>query len=253
MSKIRLLAVAATLAFGTSAFAQFSNASSSPVTVSKAPAEGWNTFYVQWNPMTVAVDMKGADDLSVNAFSVGYNKAFGIAKGTPLFVEAGIGLQYMFKTDEEPYEDNEEMDDYGWQVSGDKYSMLSAKVPVSLAYCWTLPNGKVDLIPNVGIDLRFNVFGKKNAQFEVGSKYDGDEKEDYEEMNDSPADKNLFDKDDMGSKDATWKRFQIGWHIGVNARFNQRLLLGLSYGTDFSELCKKTTIKTTSVTLGYCF
>ena len=87
--------------------------------------------------MTIAVDKKGEDDISANAFTIGYNKAFGIAKGIPLFVEAGIGLSYMFKTNEEPYEDLDEVGDYDWQVSGDKYSMLSAKVPVSLAYCWS--------------------------------------------------------------------------------------------------------------------
>lgn len=56
---------------------------------------------------------------------------------------------------------------------------------------------------------------------------------------------------DMGGTDATWNRFQIGWQIGLNARFNSKFLLGLSYGTDFSEIHKKGKIKTTSITIGY--
>lgn len=253
MKKIKLLVAAALLAVGTTASAQFSNSSSRGARASKASSKGWSTFYVQWNPVTIAVDKKGADDLSANAFSVGYNKAFGIVKGTPLFIEAGIALQYMFMTNEEPYEDQEEVSEYGWQVTGDKYSVLSAKVPVSLAYCWNIPNSRVSLVPFAGVDFRFNLMGKLKKQFEVGSEFDGDEKEEYEEETDTPADQNLFDKDDMGDKDATWKRFQMGWHIGLNARFNQSFLLGVSYGSDFTELCKDTKIKTTSITLGYCF
>ena len=57
----------------------------------------------------------------------------------------------------------------------------------------------------------------------------------------------------MGDDDATWNRFQLGWQIGVNARINSSFLLGVSYGTDFSEIAEKIKIQTTSVTLGYCF
>ena len=31
------------------------------------------------------------------------------------------------------------------------------------------------------------------------------------------VDKNPFDKKDMGNEDSTFKRFQVGWHIGLNA------------------------------------
>lgn len=251
MRKIKLFAVAALLAAGTSASAQFSNSSSrSARTVS---TDGWSTIYVQYNPITISIDEKGADDMSVNAFSLGYNKAFSIAKSTPLFIEAGIGLQYMFKTDDEPYEDWDEVDDNEAQPSEDKYSMLSAKIPVSLTYRWSIPNSKIALAPFVGIDFRFNIMGKKKTELEVGSDYYGDAEEDWEEYYDQKLDKNLFDKDDMGDKDATWKRFQFGWHIGVNAHFNNSLLLGVSYGTDFSELFKDGKMKTTSITLGYNF
>lgn len=253
MRKNKLIVAVALLAASTAAKAQFTNTTATAAKATQTQVQGWGSVYVQWNPVTIAVDKKGEDDISANAFTIGYNKAFSIAKGTPLFVEAGIGLSYMFKTNEEPYEDLDEVGDYDWQVSGDKYSMLSAKVPVSLAYCWSLPNSSVDLIPFVGVDFRINLVGKLKKQFELGSEFDGDEKEEYEDLYEMPADQNLFDKDDMGDKDLTWKRFQMGWHVGLNARFNKGLMIGVAYGTDFTELCKKTKMKTTSITLGYSF
>ena len=254
MRKIKLLAVAALLAVGTSASAQFTNTSSKSART--ASTDGWSTIYVQYNPTKIGIDQKGADDMSLNAFSIGYNKAFSISKSLPFFVEAGIGLQYMFKTDEEPYEDYPEVNDRNIQPTADKYNVFSAKIPVSLAYCWSIPNSKVALIPFAGIDFRINISGKVKTEYEMGEDvedyYEGNEGfwEEYYGLQES---RSLFDEDDMGDEDYTWKRFQIGWHIGVNARFNGNLLLGVSYGTDFSELFKKAKMKTTSVTLGYCF
>ena len=67
------------------------------------------------------------------------------------------------------------------------------------------------------------------------------------------ADYDLFSKKDMGSSSATWKRFQIGWQIGVKARLSRQFQLGVSYGSDFNEIAKKTKIATTSVNIGYTF
>lgn len=63
---------------------------------------------------------------------------------------------------------------------------------------------------------------------------------------------NLFDKKETGNKDDTWKRFQMGWQLGVGLYYNQ-LYVGVGYGKDITELCKKTKIGTTSITLGYSF
>lgn len=253
MKKIKLLVAAALLAVGTTASAQFSN--SRARSARNVSTKGWSTFYVQWNPSTIAVDVKEADDQSFTGLSVGYNKAFSIAKGIPLFLEAGVGLQYSFYTfnleDDGDYEVAEDIDPEF------KTKMLSFKIPVNLTYNWSLPGGKVDLAPFVGLNFRLNVMGKQ--KFELNA--EDDEYNDEEYMDEwlegyglgTTSNANLFDKDDMGSKDYTWKRFQVGWQIGVNARFNDSFLLGVSYGTDFSELYKKAKIKTTSITLGYCF
>ena len=66
----------------------------------------------------------------------------------------------------------------------------------------------------------------------------------------------LFDKDDaekyFGDEDYAWKRFQMGWQIGVKASISN-FVLGVSYGGDFSEIAEDAKSKTTSITLGYRF
>jgi len=76
---------------------------------------------------------------------------------------------------------------------------------------------------------------------------------DYYDEDELSQEYNLFDKSDMDSSDATWKRLQVGWQIGVNARFSGKFMVGLSYGSDFSEIRKKVKVNTTSISLGYCF
>ncbi len=219
MKLSKTLAVAALLAVAVPASAQFSNGGAKSSTA--ADADGWNTVWIQWNPSSLNPDE--GDSESFTGLSLGYSKAFGVSQSIPLFVEAGIGLQYSFHS--ESFDD----EDYKWH-------MLSAKIPVSLIYAWQIPHSSITLMPNLGLDLRYNLSGKLKYEYD-------DEDEEYD----------LFDKDEMGGSDDVWKRFQIGCHIGVKARFNEKFLVGLSYGTDFSEICKKVKISTASITLGYTF
>ncbi len=214
MKTIKFLATAFMFAVATTASAQFTNtsgASSSPVNT-----EGWNSFYVQYNPSTLDVDGEGID---FTGFSVGWNKAFSVSKDIPLFVEAGIGLQYLNYSDE--------FVDYDYEYDA-KINVFSAKIPVSLMYNWQIPNSKFSIAPYAGLYLRANITGKIEM--------DG---EDY----------NLFDDDDM---EEPWKRVQFGYQIGVNARYNN-VFAGISYGGDFSEIAEESKFKSTSITLGFCF
>ena len=59
---------------------------------------------------------------------------------------------------------------------------------------------------------------------------------------------------DMNMLDGkAWNRLQVGWQIGLKARLGSSFLVGLSYGNDMSEIAKKTTISTTSLTVGFAF
>lgn len=139
-----------------------------------------------------------------------------------------------------------------------KYNMLSLKVPVSIMYDWKINNSNVHIAPFAGITMRYNIFGNKKMEYNFNSDYKKKLIEEYggkrdfeEEFSEKSLD--LFDKKDMGSKDATWNRFQFGWQLGVNARFNDKFLIGASYGSDFSEICKKAKISAWSIQLGYTF
>jgi len=190
------------------------------------PSE-WSTFYVEYNPVSYNIDIQGADDESMSGFTVGYNHAFGVTPGTPLFIETGIGIQYAFKGD---FQDINDLN----------FSMLSAKVPVNLMYAFKLNNSPISIIPYLGATVRFNVSGK--------FKYDGEDDDD---------DWNVFDKKDMediGLLDGkAWKRMQLGWQIGIKGRINNNFLVGLSYGKDFGNIAKKVNVSTAAITLGYCF
>ena len=144
------------------------------------------------------------------------------------------------------------------QSQEEKVKMFSAKVPVSLAYAFHIPETKLTLIPYLGLDLRCNIIGRASAKYNLTSAgleqllQAGFTKQ---EINENLADKDLdlFDKNDMGSDAATWNRLQVGWHVGLNARINDQFLIGASYGTDLSEIAQKVNIYTASLTVGYCF
>ena len=233
MKKFFVFAIMAMFTLATQA--QIVSSRSSRITTAGSVGDysnGWNTIYLQWNPSSFSPEVGSSE--SFTGFSVGYNHAFGLTQSIPLYVEAGIGVQYSFWDGDFYFR----YEGQSVKLKDSKVKILSAKVPVSLMYKFDIPNSTISIVPNAGLDLRFNILGKlKNDQLEEFDK---------------PS-FNLFDKDDMLSDDYTWNRFQIGWHVGVNFMFNNQFLVGASYGTDFSEIAKNSKVHTGSITLGYCF
>ena len=60
----------------------------------------------------------------------------------------------------------------------------------------------------------------------------------------------LFDDEDTDGY--PMKHFQVGWQVGLSLKIKS-LLIGASYGADFSEIAENVKVHTTSVTLGVCF
>lgn len=237
MKKIFVFAIMAM--FVTASQAQIVSSRSSRVTTTKTIGnyEGWNTIYLQWNPSTFSP--KHGDSESFTGFSAGFNHAFSVSQSVPLFVETGIAAQYSF------WSKSDKIYAYDSYDVEYKINMLSAKVPLNLMYRWDIPNSSVAIVPNAGLDFRFNIIGK----FKVEASNKGDT------MSESIS---LFDDDEMKEKGSfvggeAWKRFQLGWHVGVNAIFAEKFLVGFSYGTDFMDIAKDMKVNTASVTLGYCF
>ena len=223
MKTIKLFAIAAMICAGTSMVkAQTSK--------SISDTKEWQSFYVQYNPMTLGYSTN-VDDCSFNGFTIGYNKAIGIVRSTPLFIEIGVAGQAAFYTND---------DNNYWDF---KYSLVSLKVPVSLVYKWSVSNN-VAILPYAGLTAKYHVVGNLKREY-TGSSQSYDE--DYEKT------LNLFDKKDMGDKNSTWHRFQLGYQIGVNVMFNNRWHLGLGYGKDFSDIVKKGKFSTVSITAGVDF
>lgn len=248
MKKIKFFAVATLMAICSSASAQFTSSLSSRSSSTSVDTDGWSSIWVEYNPVSIKYDSKGVDDESATGLSLGYSQTFPITKGTPLFLELGLGLQYTFNTNDDDiyifeYDDDGNIMDYEKVDDGElKTTLFSAKVPVNLLYAFQIPNSSVRIMPFVGANLRYNLSGKRKYSFEGDEDWDDDDLE-----------MDVFDKKDMGSSKATWKRFQLGWNIGVKARLGENFLVGLSYGNDFSELAKKTKMQTTSISIGYTF
>lgn len=229
----KMLFTAAMLMLSSVSFAQFSNSSSS--SSSDVSTDGWSTIWVEYNPMKVKYDISGADDESLTGFSAGYSQAFSLSQNTPLFLEAGIGAQYA------NYSESAKMSYNGKKYNIDQdITIWSAKVPVNFIYCYSIPNSSVKIAPFAGVTLRYNVSGTLKYEGAGESiKYDLFKKSDMEEAN-------LLDGKE-------WKRFQVGWQIGLKAFFGQSFMAGLSYGSDFSEIAYKSKIQTTTITIGYTF
>lgn len=226
MKKIKFLMLAVLLLTATASFAQFTQRSAQES--SGSDTKTWGTLWLEWNPSSFRPD-KG-DSESFTGFSLGYSHSISLSPAIPLFLEPGIGIQYSFKSIKEDEDD----DYYDDDDDNPKFRMLSAKIPVNVEYVWQIPGSSIAIIPYTGLNFRFNIFAKEYY-------YDDDV--------------DLFDKDDMkyNYRSDTWKRFQVGWQIGVKARFGKHFMLGTGYGTDFSEIAKKTKIGTGNISVAYTF
>ena len=225
----KLLLVALMAAFTTTSFAQLLTGTS--VARSEEKSSNWSYLYFQYSPGLFSP--KEGDSETYNAVSFGWNQNIHLSNRIPLFLEFGIGVQYSFYNKKEDYSDLYSY--YGYHMSyksETKLNMVSMKIPLGVSYVFDIPNTPISIIPNLGFDFRINTWAEQ--------KYNGHTV-------------NPFDKDDMGSSDATWNRFQVGGHAGVNARFWKKLLVGFSYQLDFSEIAKDLRMNQANITVGYCF
>ena len=103
-----------------------------------------------------------------------------------------------------------------------KLNMFSVNVPVNFGYKFSLGNNN-GIFPYVGLTLRGNIVGKMKYDDESVDVFKGENK---------------------------WKRFQIGWQIGVGANFNT-FYVGASYGTDFSDIFEDAKVAMPSISIGF--
>ncbi len=173
-------------------------------------------------------DVLGNDDaFSLNGFSLDYNHGFSLSSSMPMFVEVGGRLIFGFHSDS--------AESYGYKEEI-KTSWMSIAVPVNYAYKFAVADDFI-IKPYTGINFKFNCLGKQKW---TETDPNGDEEKE---------DLDLFDKKDMGEP---YKRFQMGWQIGVDFQYKP-FILGVEYGLDFIKPQKWMNSSLLSVKLAYQF
>lgn len=239
MKLIKIASVALMMLFSTSAFAQFSNANAS--TGSSNSGIGLIKNCNPYDRVTLdyvnrTISPKHGDDMSTNGFALDYIHGFSLTSALPLFLETGIGVDMGFWSDSTD-------DNYYEEYADINLTTMSVSVPVNLAYKLQFTDA-FSLQPYLGLNFKVNALARYKISFD-------DDEDDYYYDEDEKNEWSMFDKEAWG-KDGVWNRFQMGWHIGVGINYNT-FYLGLSYGTDFMELCKKTDTGTFKVGVGLNF
>lgn len=193
-----------------------------------ADTDSYNRFSLSYDNTSLSANkhlgdyFNGEDKMGLNGFGLEYTHGFSVSESLPMFVEAGIKLNMGFGSVSEDhsyrgYEYDEIL----------KIQDFSFIVPIN--YTYRIPIGKgMNLAPYLGINLKLHAMSrmKEDVQFE-----DDDLQDEWEDMYESEW-MNVFDKDDMGDKDNTWNRFQMGWQVGIGLSVN-KFYVGIQYGTDF--------------------
>ena len=223
--------------FVLNASAQFSNSGSSG-TNTVGDNTGWTTVYAEWNPSSFhwrdgySSGKSGKGSAGFNGSSLGVTLgvswAISLASATPIFIEPAVALQYSTKKVGyyNYYDSNINWDHYDIDYYDiGRLHMLSVKVPVNFIYKYDFSSHPVSLMPFAGITLRVNAWG----EVFINGNHD-----------------DLFDEYEF-------KRFQIGWQVGLKARMSDKFIVGGSFGTDFNRIHYLVKVHTGTIMLGYSF
>ena len=253
MKKFYFLLLAAVVAMTTNASAQFvqstatTNTAKANTTTSTAPDCSGENFYVGYNIVSLdwslgQSEMEKAYPLN-SGITAGYNKRMGLnASSLPLYVDYGVSFSYMFGSSERTEEDCYDEIVYKYENS---VNVASINVPLAVTTPFQVDN--ITILPYVGVNLRFNLFGEQKIAVEAD--YDGEllgaDSETYD----------LFNKDDMGGYPLG--RFQVGLNLGVNIEF-EKYTVGVGYVNDFSPVYDMEglltgTFSATTISVGYKF
>jgi opacity protein-like surface antigen len=250
MKKFYFLLLAAVVAMTTDASAQFvqstatTNTAKANTTTSTAPDCSGENFYVGYNIASVKwslgqPEMEEAFPLN-SGITAGYNKRMGLnVSSFPLYVDYGANFSYMFGSSEYTEEDDYYEIDYKYENS---VNVASINVPLAVTTPFQVDN--ITILPYVGVNLRFNLFGKQKEAVEAS--YDGEDLSKSETYD-------LFNKDDMDGY--PFGRFQAGLNLGVNIEY-EKYTVGIGYVNDFSPVYKgflSGTFSATTISVGYKF
>lgn len=238
-----------------------------------ANAEGYNRVAISYDythfgmNKEMKADFLGdeASAINTNGFGINYIHGFGISSSLPMFIETGLNFNFGFGNTDLGYE-KESIQNY-WMSAESKLKSqnINLQVPVNFVYRFDIADN-LTLSPYVGLNFKLNLVTKYKSQLKVDTNIPSDILDqagiDIDDYNRDGDWINVYSDDDknMGDKDLTWNRFQMGWHIGVGVQYKP-FYLGLQFGTDFipaykQDIAKETYKVSTSnlkISLGYCF
>lgn len=213
-------------------FAASSNVNAQGVSINSVSLDSWNTIKFSYSPTTISIL---GEDTDLNGFSFEYMQGQNIVDNKPVFLEWGIGAEILNYTDE----DSDYFD--GYRIySEDKITIADMYIPVNIGYKLALNNNTI-IMPYVGIQAQYNLYGKETIDVSVDEYYEEDEELD------------LFSTSDMDG--STLKRALVSWHIGATIKMDT-WSIGIRYGKCFSdEIINHLDSELTSATIsiGYFF
>ena len=256
MKKFYFFLVIAMMAVATSASAQFvqsgannqsRNNNQSGNFFSQMSTDNYSRIYVGYNPTKIKWEDHQSDiekELPLkHGISLGYIYGANIVDSLPLYLEFGGNFQYSFGKEE-----YEEEDEYSYESYKYKLNMYSLNIPVNLAFRFGFNDNKVEITPYLGLNFRVNLAGNLKTETEYEDDYYGD--------SDTTDDK-LFDdsEEEMGVN--AFKRFQVGFNVGVNFAFSG-FNIGVGYTTDFNKICSALDeydgkLGVTTISVGFAF
>lgn len=250
--------VVALLVMTTSAFAQFTQSNNAVETkssfnggnfFSKMSTDDYSRLFVGYNP--VSADWKELESLikksypMENGLTVGYMYGKNVLKNLPLYVEFGANVGWIFGK----YEDKKS-DEYYKVTTENSLNMFSLNIPVNLAFRFSFNDNKIAVTPYLGLNFRINMAGTvKTTQVTSDDETkvttilntnlfssDAQEPEEDDLDIDGDVDEGKYTIEaSVGMGDMAFKRFQVGFNIGVAVDFKS-LHLGIGYVTDFSRI-----------------
>lgn len=186
------------------------------------------TSSIEYKRFDVAFDQlipdEDGDADAWNGFALEYLMGKPISTAIPLYYETGIRGQFNWFSDV-----------YSGSIDYTQ-SFGAVSVPFNVLYKIAIPGSSLYLIPYAGIYGRYNLYGKLKMEY-----------------NHESETISFFDKDDMGGRDETWGRFQVGYQIGANLQLPSSWVLGFQYQCDFNEIYGDSKLTHLMFSVGVCF
>ena len=236
------------MAMATSASAQFVQSGANNQSgnfFSQMSTDNYSRIYFGYNPTKIKWEDHQSDFEKLlplkHGISFGYIYGANIVDSLPLYLEFGGNFQYSFGKEE--FEDDYESYKY-------KLNMYSLNVPVNLAFRFGFNDNKVEITPYLGLNFRVNLAGNMKIEYEIEDDY-------YGESYSGSTDIKLFDDSDEEMGEEAFKRFQVGFNVGVNFAFSG-FNIGVGYTTDFNKICSALDeydgkLGVTTISVGFAF